>query len=418
MGWAYSNRGDNPIHAALQGAGSLLIRGGPAWLVVLASLLLSWAGIKGIDVAESARPVGDGLGLGPVATRQLLFLVVGLLAATVAAWPHYKKLGPWVWAFYAVGLVLLIFLVLPGVPASIVRPRGGARAWIDLGAVDLQPSELMKVAVVLALGWYLRYRKTHRELPGLLPPALICGLPIALIMLQPDLGTCLLFAPMLFFVLVAAGARLRHLSLVVCLAMLAAPAAYPVLKPHQQARIVGLLLQVRGDKSEDLDVNMQSVTAQRLIGAGAVAGVGDAHARALLRFNALPERHNDMVFASIVTRYGMLGGLALLALFACWVAGAFWTASSCDEPFGRLVCVGCAGFVVAQVLVNVGMNLGLVPIIGVTLPFVSYGGSSMLASWIMVGLIVSVGLRRRGTYELSRSFEWEEQPVARRIGER
>lgn len=410
MGWVHTNRGQNPIIALLSGAGSLLMRGGPAWLVVLSSLLLAWMGLRGIDVAESAKPVAtNALALGPVALKQLVFLGVGVLAAGLVAMPHYKRVGPWIWTLYVVGLLLLIFLIIPGVPASIVRPRGGARGWIDLGPIDLQPSELMKVACVLAVAWYLRYRKTHRELTGLWPPAFIVGLPIMLIMLQPDMGTCLLFIPMLFFMLVAAGAKLRHLTLVVAVACLAAPAAYPLLKPHQKQRIVGLVMQLRGDTSEDLDVNMQSVTAQRVIGAGQVSGAGDTHARALLRYNALPERHNDMVFASIITRDGLLGGILLLALFAAWVVGAFWTAGSCDEPFGRLICVGCAGFVVAQVLINVGMNLGIVPIIGVTLPYVSYGGSSMVAQWLMVGLVLSVGLRRRGSYELSRSFEWDRE---------
>jgi rod shape determining protein RodA len=408
MAWAHSNRGQNPLVALLTGAGSLLLRGGPAWIVVLASLLLAWIGLRGIDVAESPRSVTTNpLSLGPVAIKQLAFLGVGMLAAIAAALPHYKRFGPWIWSMYVACLFLLIFLIIPGVPASIVRARGGARAWIDLGPIDLQPSELVKIACVLAVAWYLRYRKTHRELTGLWPPAFLVGLPIMLIMLQPDMGTCLLFIPMLFFMLVAAGARLRHLSLVIAVACLAAPAAYPLLKPHQKQRIVGLVLQLRGDTSEDLDVNMQSVTAQRMIGAGQTTGTGDTHARALLRFNALPERHNDMVFASIVARYGLLGGVVLLLLFAAWVVGAFWTAGSCDEPFGRLICVGCAGFVVAQVLVNIGMNLGIVPIIGVTLPFVSYGGSSMVAQWLMVGLVLNVGLRRRGSYELSRSFEWD-----------
>jgi rod shape determining protein RodA len=112
-----------------------------------------------------------------------------------------------------------------------------------------------------------------------------------------------------------------------------------------------------------------------------------------------------MVFSPVVTRFGLLGGLLTLALFAAWCLGAFLTAATSPEPFGRLICVGAVGFLIAQVLVNIGMNLGLLPIIGITLPFVSHGGSSMIAQWAMTGLILSVGLRREG-YELQRSFEW------------
>lgn len=403
MPWSYTDQPEPLLTRALKALVNAGTRAGPAWLVVFASLGLSLLGIYAIDVAERAPGIAGSIG--PTALRQLIYLAVGLLACGIIALPHYRSLGPWTWALYAIGLALLVFLIIPGVPSFLVRPRGGARAWIDLGPFNLQPSELVKVATVLVLAWYLRYRKNHRTLKGLLPPAILTGVPVGLIMLQPDLGTAILFIPALFFVLIAAGAKLKHLVLVVALACLAAPAAYPLLKPHQKARIVGLVQQIRGDSSEDLDINMQSVTAQRLIGAGGVAGVGDDHARALQRFNALPERHNDMVFSPVVTRFGLLGGLLTLALFAAWCLGAFLTAATSPEPFGRLICVGAVGFLIAQVLVNIGMNLGLLPIIGITLPFVSHGGSSMIAQWAMTGLILSVGLRREG-YELQRSFEW------------
>jgi rod shape determining protein RodA len=403
MPWSYTDQPEPLLTRALKALVNAGTRAGPAWLVVFASLGLSLLGIYAIDVAE--RAPGMAGAIGPTALRQLIYLAVGVVACVIISLPHYRSLGPWTWALYAVGLALLIFLIIPGVPSFLVRPRGGARAWIDLGPFNLQPSELVKVATVLVLAWYLRYRKNHRTLTGLLPPAILTGVPVGLIMLQPDLGTAILFIPALFFVLIAAGAKLKHLVLVVALACLAAPAAYPLLKPHQKARIVGLVQQIRGDSSEDLDINMQSVTAQRLIGAGGLAGVGDDHARALQRFNALPERHNDMVFSPVVTRFGLLGGLLTLALFAAWCLGAFLTAATSPEPFGRLICVGAVGFLIAQVLVNIGMNLGLLPIIGITLPFVSHGGSSMIAQWAMTGLILSVGLRREG-YELQRSFEW------------
>jgi rod shape determining protein RodA len=411
MAWSYTNQSEPLLSRTLRAIANTIARGGPAWIVMAASLALSLFGIYAIDVAERAPDASATLAgisptiIGPTAMRQGFYLLVGLIACAMAAIPHYRSLGPWTWALYGVGLFLLIFLLVPGIPSSVVRPRGGARAWIDFGPINLQPSEMVKVATVLVLAWYLRYRKNHRTFSGLLPPAILTGVPVALIMLQPDLGTAILFIPMLFFMLIAAGAKIKHLVIVVALACMAAPAAYPLLKPHQKARIVGLVQQIRGDSSEDLDINMQSVTAQRLIGAGGIVGVGDAHARALQRFNALPERHNDMVFSPVVTRFGLLGGLLLLCLFAAWAIGAFFTAATSPEPFGRLICVGAVGFMFAQVVVNIGMNLGLVPIIGITLPFVSHGGSSMIAQWVMTGMILNVGMRRDG-YELQRSFEW------------
>lgn len=376
---------------------------GPAWLTLGASLALSLLGVYAIDVAGTGRAAGAALSA--LAGKQLVYLAAGMFACIATTLPSFRLLGYASWVLYGIAVAMLVFLLIPFVPVSIVRPRNGARGWIDLGAFDLQPSELAKIAWTLALAWYLRFKENHRTLRGLLPPAIITGVPVGLILLEPDLGNACLFVPALFAVLVAAGAKLKHLALVVLLAACAAPAAYPLLMPHQKARLVGLFLQFRGDDSADQDINMQSVTAQRLVGAGGLTGQNELRARTLVRFNALPERHNDMIFSVIADRFGFLGGVALLGLYLAWAVGALWTAGLCREPFGRLVPVGLTGFLAAQVFVNVGMNVGIVPIIGITLPFVSHGGSSMLAMWIMTGLVVSVALRR-GKGSGRPSFEW------------
>jgi rod shape determining protein RodA len=384
----------------------LLQRAGPAWITVTASLLLSLLGVYAIDVAESVTPhvLPE---LSPTAIRQFLFVMVGIICAIAILVPNYRLYGQASWVLLGFGIALLIFLLIPFVPSSIVRPRNGARGWIDLGPVDFQPAELVKILYVLVLAWYLRFRKNHRTFKGLLPPAIITAIPVGLITLQPDLGSATLFIPALFAVLVAAGAKLKHLLVIVLIATLAAPAAYPMLKPHQKARIVGLLQQVKGDTRGDQDINMQSVTAQRVAGAGGITGAGNEKSRTLLRFNALPERHTDMVFSVICTRFGLLGGIATLGLYLVWIAGTLMTAAMCREPFARLVCVGLVGFIAAQLFVNVGMNLGLVPIVGITLPYVSHGGSSMVTAWLMTGLIVNIAIRRPKV-SLRSSFEYDD----------
>ncbi|GJQ31016.1 MAG: rod shape-determining protein RodA [Phycisphaerae bacterium] len=399
-----SNAGIARLARAVAGS---LVRVGPAWLTVSASLALSLIGVHAIDIGASVTPHAVTV-LGPLATRQLIFIAAGVLAAGAVCLPHYRVLGYASWVLFGVALAMLVFLLVPGVPSFIVRPRNGARSWIDLGAVDLQPSELAKIAWVMALAWYLRYKENHRTFRGLLPPAIITGIPVGLILLQPDMGTALLFIPSLFAVLVAAGAKLKHLVVVVVLAALAAPAAYPLLMPHQKARIVGLFQQFSGDRRGDLDINMQSVTAQRLAGAGGAWGLDQARSRTLVRFNALPERHNDMIFAVVCNRFGFVGGVAVLGLYLLWAVGAVWTAALCREPFGRLVPVGLTGFILSQAVINIGMNVGLLPIIGITLPFVSHGGSSMLASWIMTGLVWGIALRRPKV-TMRRSFEWDDE---------
>ena len=194
--------------------------------------------------------------------------------------------------------------------------------------------------------------------------------------------------------LLIAGARLRHLVLIVLLATAAAPASWPLLRPHQKVRIVAIMQQIQGSTEGAQDINFQSFTAQRLVGAGRLVGNTDASSRALVRYNRLPEAHNDMVFAVICLRFGLLGGVLVLLLYFIWVASALMTAWHCREPFGRALIVGLTAFVGTQAFINIGMTVGLVPIIGITLPFVSYGGSSMLTSWLMTGLVMNVGFRR------------------------
>lgn len=381
-------RGGTSERASVRGAIRLL---NWSWVTVLASAALCLVGVHAIDVSESAA-VGGGLSAS--AWKQVVFTLVGMLAAVVVAVPHYRVAGSLAWVLLAACVGLLVFLLVPVVPAWLVTPRNGARAWIDLKVFDFQPSEVTKIAWVLAVAMYLRYRTQHRTLRGLVVPGLITAVPVGLITLQPDLGTASLFVPSLFAMLIAAGARMRHLALIVVCAALAAPAAYPFLRPHQKQRIVGLVKQFQGDRTTADDINYQSFTAQMLIGSGEAAGAGEAQARALVRYNRLPEAHNDMVFAVVVARFGFLGGVGVLGLYLLWIGGALLTAGACRDPLGRLICVGLGAFVAAQVVVNVGMNLGVLPIIGITLPFVSYGGSSLVTCWMMAGLIAGVGLHR------------------------
>jgi cell division protein FtsW (lipid II flippase) len=384
----------------------------PAWLAVVAALALSLISVYAIDVAERLADPGmqaHGVAwLSPIAMRQLTYLAVGLCAACVVAVPHYRWAGYFAPVLYVVTVGLLVFLLIPFVPTWLVRPRNGARGWIDLGAFDLQPAELAKIATVLAIAAYMKYRDSHRKFLGLMGPGVIVAIPVLLITLEPDLGNALLFAPVLFAMLVAAGAKLKHMAIVVLLAACVAPATFPLLKQHQKQRIVGLIKQFNGDTSADQDINMQSVTAQRMIGAGGAAGNSDEASRRLLKYNSLPERHNDMIYAVIVNRFGFFGGVALLLIYALWTLAALATAVSTTEPFGRLAAVGFAIFIPTQVFVNVGMNVGLVPIIGITLPFVSYGGTSLVVCWMMVGLLVSIGMRRpkatfRASFEYTRA---------------
>lgn len=376
----------------------------PAWLCVIAGLGLSLVGVYAIDLADTA---GAGPDLAPVAWKQLVFVIVGLIAATLIALPHHRMVGWLAWPAFIGVIGLLVFLLIPAVPASLVTPRNGTRGWIDFGPLDLQPAELGKIAYVLVVAEYMRYRSSHRTLAGLIVPAAITAVPVALITLQPDLGTAALFVPSLGAMLIAAGAKLRHFALIFVVGALAAPLCYPLLRDHQRARIDGLIMQFQGDTSSAQDLNYQAFTAQNLIGAGRGNGMPEEAARPLVRYNGLPERHNDTIFAVIIARFGFLGGLGLMGLYVLWIVGALATAGICREPQAKLIGVGFAAFIAAQLVVNIGMNIGLLPIIGITLPFVSYGGSSLLTVWLMTGLVLNTGIHRP-LPPFRQSFEYAE----------
>ena len=386
----------------------------PAWLYVGASLALSLLGMYAIDLGQN---VSEGLNFSGLVARQGVYLLVAIVVGVLACVPHYRVVRVFAWPLLAAVLALLVFLLIPWIPASIVRPRNGARAWIEMGAFDFQPSELAKIAVVIALAEYLRYRSNQRTWLGLIAPAAIVGVPVLLILKQPDLGMAVLFIPALGAMLLVAGARIKHLAMVVVLGLALAVPAYPLLRPHQKARIEGLIRMVQSSGQPGGiervagadDINFQSVRSQTLAGAGQMAGVSDGKTRVLHKFNALPERHNDMILSVILTRFGFFGALVVFGLYAVWFVGAYLSAALCKDGFGQLVIVGFTAILFTQTFINASMALGLLPIIGVPLPFVSYGGTSLVTSWLMTGLVVSVAMRRSS--RLSRpTFEFDDTP--------
>jgi len=376
----------------------------PAWLTVFASLALCALGVYTMNLTAGVQSAGIGV----YAKKQLALLLVALIAGGVTVIPHYRLIGRMIPLLIVAVLAALVLLLIPFVPEFLVTPRNGARRWINLVVMDFQPSELAKVVYVLAIAYYLRYRKNYRSLQGLIPPAIITFIPMGLVLVEPDLGTALLFLPALFAMLIAAGAKLKHLAAVVLVAMVVAPSMYPLLQPHQKDRIDAVLRQMVGDTAATGDnINYQGLKAQTLIGSGGIVGLGAAKSRTVVHYNRLPEDHNDMIFSVVINRFGLFGGLLVMGLYLLWLLGATLTAAMCKDPFGRLLVVGLSAMIAAQVIVNIGMNLGLLPITGMTLPFVSYGGASLVVAFIMTGLIVNVAMRRPALLT-RQSFEYDD----------
>ena len=371
-----------------------------AWLAIAGAVCLSIIGIAAIG--GTSEPFQ--------APRQGFWLIISLVVMLFLMLPHPRLIGLASYTMLGLTIALLLVLIIPGVPGWLVPVRNNARCWINLHFMNLQPSELAKIAFVLSLAWYLRFRQNYRTLLGLLPPFAIMFVPVILILKEPDLGSALVFAPAMFFVLVAAGAKIKHmLSLVAIGAMFVAinvaviytlPEEFQLLKPYQQRRITQFVDQE----------GYQQKMAMTLLGSGGVAGYGEDRSKVIVRYNHLPEDHNDMIFAVIVNRWGLLGGAATIGLYALVVVSFLIVAGQAKDPFARLTSVGFAGVIFWQASTNMAMTLGILPITGITLPFVSYGGSSLLATFMMVGLVANFATRP--PQMLSRpSFEYDNPDV-------
>ena len=374
------------------------------WLCVIAAAALSALGVFAIGTTIGTT---TGIDEPDYAMRHLTHTAIGIVAALLVAVPHYRWIQRASYPLLAVIVGLLIFVLVPWVPQEIVRPRNGARRWINLGLTDFQPSELAKIAYVLSLASYLRFRSNYRRLPGLLLPLALTFLPLGLVLVEPDLGTAMLFLPTFLAMLIAAGARLKHIALVILLGLSLAPTMYPLLEDHQKDRVKAMVAQMTGDTRYELGIGYQGARARTLVGAGGVTGVGRQHAADLLNYNKLPFDHNDMIFAVVCCRWGLLGGLATWALFGLLGLGGALAAAHCKDPFGRLVAVGIVTILFAQMIINTGMTIGVLPITGMTLPFVSYGGSSVISAWLMIGLLVNIAMRR-SRYMAREAFDFGE----------
>ena len=343
--------------------------------------------------------------------QQAFFLPLGLIGATIAACVPLHLLRKHAGLLGLLVAGLLVVLLLPGVPESLVRPRNGARRWISLVVFDLQPSELARVAWCLLMARLLYAGDAHRRLSGLLRPVALTAIAGGLIVVEPDLGTTLLFVPAFVTILIAAGGRIRHLLMFLVPAalipvlliggMLLAPEAgearlSQVLKPHQVDRIVAYTAQLRGDPRYDDDIGYQAAKALLATASGGVTGLGREGAARAVRLSGLPEAHNDMVFAVLVAQHGALGAVVVLGLYVAFGIGGLLIARSCAHPFGRLVAVGITTMLVSQALVHASMTLGLLPITGITLPLVSYGGSSLVTTWGMIGVLVGLAMTPSG----------------------
>ena len=337
--------------------------------------------------------------------KQLMFLGVAVAGMAAFQAVNYQTLGRFAWGFYILSAALCIYTIVPfthreglfGVPY-----RNGARAWINLGVMTLQPAELMKISFIMVLARYLRFRSNYRTLFGLFPPFALAMVPLGLILKQPDLGTALTFIPVLFVMLFVAGAKLTHLVTVVAMGLAVAPLLWfsglesvpvfrhlpEIVKPYQRARVYAMF---DSSPSTLRDTGFQQHNALIAFGSGGVAGKGAGNIPVGRR---VPEAHNDMVFALIGEQFGFFGAAVVLAAYIVLFAAGLEISAATREPFGKLVAPGIVALLAGQTFLNLMVAMKLMPVTGVTLPFVSYGGSSLLASFLAAGLLLNIGQNR------------------------
>ncbi len=341
---------------------------------------------------RAAAPAGSVEKTLDFARSQLTWYAVGTLVAFLVLMVPYRAFLDHAYLIYGLGLALLAAVFVVGTSVN------GARRWISLGGPMLQPSELMKLGVILVLARYIRFRDDRKTLLGLAFPFLLAAIPVALILRQPDLGTAMLFVPVLLVVLYASGARPRHLGLVVGMAVLCAPLLYAfALKDYQRERVRTFLTFSAGATDPEAlrmqrQEGWQTHQARMAVASGGLAGAG--WARGLQnQAGAVPEHQTDFIFTVLAEEGGFAGVCLLSGLYALLFTSLAGIARRTRDPAGKLLVTGVVALLAAQAWVNLAMVVGLGPVTGVPLPFLSYGGSTTLTSFTAVALALNVGAR-------------------------
>lgn len=316
-----------------------------------------------------------------LATRQAVFAAIGLGLFFVVTRFDFELWKPFSWIFYAVSVALLILVFFYG-----LEVRGSSR-WIDLGIFRLQPSELVKLSTILVLAAFMDGRNMKR-IKNVILSGILMAVPLVFVFLQPDLGTAGVLGAVWIGMLLASGVRPKFLLTGLALAVIALPILYTNLQTYQKDRIATFL----NPGSDPLGAGYNVIQSTIAVGSGGVFGRGFGRGTQSY-LNFLPEHHTDFIFATLAEELGLVGSLLLMGLLGVLLwrigQGIFKT-----NRFGGLVLVGIFVLVAFQAAVNIGMNIGLAPVTGITLPFVSYGGSSLITMMMGIGLAQSI-IRRR-----------------------
>ena len=340
-------------------------------LMLIAGLLLAYA----LLVVSSASYERIG--------AQILNILVALVVMRLAAQTSPQKLMRFALPIFSLGIVLLIAVALFG---DISK---GARRWLNLGFMRIQPSEIMKIAMPLMLAWYFQKHETHLRLREYAVAALILLIPVALIARQPDLGTAILVLAAGFYVIFLAGLPWLVIFGIFAAGAAAAPMAWSLLHDYQRNRILTLF----NPEADPLGKGFHIIQSTIAIGSGGILGKGWGQGtQAQLEF--IPERHTDFIFAVLSEEFGLIGNTLLLILYLLLIARSTIIAANAPTLFTRLLAGSITMIFFTYAFVNMGMVSGILPVVGVPLPFISYGGSALVTLSLGIGILMSIHKHR------------------------
>lgn len=315
-------------------------------------------------------------------TKQAIWIGIALLFFLIGILIDYHKLLEFSHLLYGLCILLLIFVLTLG------PTRFGAQRWMDIGPVNLQPSELYKVALIMVLSRFFgniyKVRRSH-----FIVALIISFLPAFLILKQPDLGSSLILVPLVLTIFWVAGIDRRFLILLVAIFIVMCPIFWQFLKDYQRTRLLVFI----NPNLDPLGAGYTIIQSRIAIGSGGLFGKGWLQGTQN-QLNFLPERHTDFIFSVVGEEWGIIGGLTLLCLYLFIVRKGLMIARQTSEPYGRFLATGISGLIGFEVFVNIGMTMGLLPVVGLPLPLISYGGSSLVTTMFMLGCLQNVKIRR------------------------
>lgn len=356
----------------------------------LVATLLAVASLGALMVYSATRYVPNEPLDSSYLTKQVFFIVVGVIAATVVALVDYHTILDLAPLAYGSTLFLLVAVRLFG------ERRSGTQGWFQLGAFQLQPSEFAKLALILGFTYLATQFHGDIDLRRLGALLAVAGVPIFLVLLQPDLGTSLVSMAVTFCLLVAAGVKGRYLLLLGVAAITLATLVLTsgMLDDYQKDRLTVFVNQERETDLKTARGEAYNLEQSKLaIGSGGVRGTGLFNGPQT-RSNRVPEQHTDFIFSVVGEELGLIGAGGLLAAYAVIVWRIWRTAQLARDDAGSMICLGVLAMFVFQIFQNVGMTMGIMPITGIPLPFLSYGGSSTIMAFLAMGLVLNVHMRR------------------------